>query len=165
MSNPQGGEANSLGLSIGATNLAGTRSGQPAVIRPSTLTLFPYSPPEVGDPTTTDQGLRLTGFVDRVGDTVPLVAADGSKHRSERLVAAAVDAMTHAAANGAPVSEMAVTVPAHWRPAVVDALRAALRESVGDCNRPRSITLPGIGQIGVHDDTRRLQQSCSTRFS
>jgi putative transposase len=29
---------------------------------------------------------------------------------------------------------------------------------VGDDNRPRSITLPGIGQIGVHDDTRRLRR-------
>ena len=29
---------------------------------------------------------------------------------------------------------------------------------VGDSSRPRSITLPGIGQIGVHDDTRRLRR-------
>ena len=29
---------------------------------------------------------------------------------------------------------------------------------VGDNNRPRSITLPGIGQIGVYDDTRRLRR-------
>ena len=29
---------------------------------------------------------------------------------------------------------------------------------VGDNNRVRSITLPGIGQIGVHDDTRRLRR-------
>ena len=29
---------------------------------------------------------------------------------------------------------------------------------VGDNNRPRSVTLPGIGQIGVHDDTRRLRR-------
>jgi putative transposase len=28
---------------------------------------------------------------------------------------------------------------------------------VGDNNRPRSITLPRIGRIGVHDDTRRLR--------
>ena len=28
---------------------------------------------------------------------------------------------------------------------------------IGDSQRPRSITLPGIGQIGVHDDTRRLR--------
>jgi putative transposase len=29
---------------------------------------------------------------------------------------------------------------------------------VGDDNRPRSIMLPGIGQIRVHDDTRRLRR-------
>jgi putative transposase len=29
---------------------------------------------------------------------------------------------------------------------------------VGDNNRPRSVTLPGIGQIGVFDDTRRLRR-------
>ena len=29
---------------------------------------------------------------------------------------------------------------------------------VGDRDRPRSITLPGIGPIGVHDDTRRLRR-------
>ena len=29
---------------------------------------------------------------------------------------------------------------------------------VGDNNRPRSVTLPGIGRIGVHDDTRRLRR-------
>ncbi len=28
---------------------------------------------------------------------------------------------------------------------------------VGERNRARSVTLPGIGQIGVHDDTRRLR--------
>ena len=33
---------------------------------------------------------------------------------------------------------------------------AAIR--VGDNNRLRSVTLPGIGQIGVHDDTRRLRR-------
>jgi putative transposase len=29
---------------------------------------------------------------------------------------------------------------------------------VGDNDRPRSVTLPGIGQIGVHDDTRPLRR-------
>jgi putative transposase len=33
---------------------------------------------------------------------------------------------------------------------------AAIR--VGDNNRPRSVTLPGIGLIAVHDDTRRLRR-------
>jgi putative transposase len=41
---------------------------------------------------------------------------------------------------------------------------------IGDNNRPRSVTLPGIGEIAVHDDTRRLRRmlangrkSCSPR--
>ena len=34
--------------------------------------------------------------------------------------------------------------------------RSAIR--VGDNNCPRSVTLPGIGQIAVHDDTRRLRR-------
>jgi putative transposase len=29
---------------------------------------------------------------------------------------------------------------------------------VGENDRPRSVTLPGIGQVGVHDDTRRLRR-------
>jgi putative transposase len=29
---------------------------------------------------------------------------------------------------------------------------------VGDSSRPRSVTLPGVGQIAVHDDTRRLRR-------
>ncbi len=36
---------------------------------------------------------------------------------------------------------------------------AAIR--VGDNNRPRSVTLPGMGAIGVHDDTRRLRRMLS----
>jgi putative transposase len=34
--------------------------------------------------------------------------------------------------------------------------RSAIR--VGDRDRPRSVTLPGIGQIAVHDDTRRVRR-------
>jgi putative transposase len=29
---------------------------------------------------------------------------------------------------------------------------------IGDNDRPRSVTLPGIGAVGVHDDTRRLRR-------
>ena len=34
--------------------------------------------------------------------------------------------------------------------------QAAIR--VGEGGRPRSVTLPGIGQIAIHDDTRRLRR-------
>ena len=117
MSNPQGATGNSLGLAIGATNLAGTGEGQRPVVRPAAVTI--------------ECGLVLTGFVDRVGDPVPLVAQDGSQHRPEILLAQALDGLARSAANGAPVSVVGVTVPAHWRPQVVEALRAALRSMPG----------------------------------
>jgi hypothetical protein len=112
MLNSPGIHGQSLGLSVGATNLAGTRDGQTAVIRPAELTLH---------------GQRLTGFVDRVGDPVPLIAPDGSKYRPEGLLADALGAMAHAVTAGMPVADVAVTVPAHWRASVVDTLRRNLR--------------------------------------
>ncbi len=88
MLNSPGNHGHSLGLSVGATNLAGTRGGHTAVIRPAELTLH---------------GQRLTGFVDRVGDPVPMVAPDGSKYRSEELLADAPEAAAERApAQGAP---------------------------------------------------------------
>ena len=122
MSNPQGGKGNSLGLAIGATNLAGTGDGRRPVVRPATVTL--------------DGGHTLTGFVDRVGDPIPMVAQDGSRHRAEMLLAEALDGVARGAAIGAPVSEVAITVPAHWRPPVVDSLRAALRTKPGLSKSP-----------------------------
>lgn len=38
---------------------------------------------------------------------------------------------------------------------------AAIR--IGDNDRPRSVTLPGIGAVGVHDDTRRLRRMLGNR--
>lgn len=122
MSNPQGGKGNSLGLAVGATNLAGTGDGQRPVVRPAAVTL--------------EQGLTLTGFVDRVGDPVPMVAQDGSQHRPEVLLTEALDGLARSAANGAPVSEVAVTVPAHWRAPVVDSLRTALQSKPGLSRSP-----------------------------
>lgn len=91
-----------LGLSIGTTNLVATRSGQPPVTRRSVLTLWANRPAEVGvpsqnpeltSPNLTQAGLVLRGFVERVGDPVPLVATDGSAHRGETLLTAALDAI------------------------------------------------------------------------
>jgi hypothetical protein len=115
MLNPPGHHRHSLGLSVGATNIAGTRDGHSAAIHPAEVT---------------SQGRRLTGFVDRVGDPVPLVAPDGSKHNSERLVAEALGAMADALTHGMPVSETAVAVPAHWSAPVVDALRRRLGDGM-----------------------------------
>ncbi|MEE6166430.1 MULTISPECIES: Hsp70 family protein [unclassified Mycolicibacterium] len=111
-----------LGLSIGTTNLVAAREGRPPVVRRSILTLFADRAPEVGE--YGGQGLALTGFVERVGDPVPIVAADGSQHRGELALAEALDAMARAAGGGSPVT---IAVPAYWGPAAVGALRGALR--------------------------------------
>ena len=120
--------SDSLGLSIGMTNLVAARIGRAPVMRRSVLTLFNDRAPEVGVPgenvTVNQPGLVLSGFVERVGDPVPLVAADGSPHRGERVLVEALDAMARTVGGGAPI---AIAVPAHWGPGTVGALRGALR--------------------------------------
>ena len=118
-----------LGLSIGATNLVAARVGRPPVMRRAVLTLFADRAPEVGvaaeNPALNQPGVVLTGFVERVGDPVPLVAEDGSSHRGERVLVEALDAMADTVGGGQPV---AIAVPAHWGPATIGALRGALRD-------------------------------------
>src|SRR5690348_3438391 len=121
--------SDSLGLSIGATNLVAARIGRPPVMRRAVLTVFRDRAPEVGvaaeNPALTQPGVTLTGFVERVGDPVPLIAQDGSSHRAERVLAEALDAMARTVGGGQPV---AIAVPSYWGPAVVGALRGAIRE-------------------------------------
>src|SRR3984893_2632270 len=123
--------SDSLGLSIGMTNLVAARIGRAPVMRRSVLTFFNDRAPEVGWPTENpaypnvhNRGLVLSGFVERVGDPVPLVTADGSPHRGERVLVEALDSMARTVGSGAPI---AIAVPAHWGPATVGALRGALR--------------------------------------
>ncbi|MGB3357104.1 MAG: molecular chaperone, partial [Mycobacterium sp.] len=111
-----------LGLSIGMTHLVAARVGRPPVMRRSILTVFNNRAPEVGapgeNPNLTEPGLVLSGFVERVGDPVPLVAADGTAHRGEQVLAEALDAMARSVDGGSPV---AIAVPAHWGPGAVGA--------------------------------------------
>jgi Hsp70 protein len=100
-----------LGLSIGTTNLVAARVGNPPVTRRSVLPMA---------------GQVLSGFVERVGDPVPLIADDGTAYRAELLMVEALDAMvTEVGADaGSPV---AIAVPAHWNGATLRALRDAMR--------------------------------------
>src|SRR5215211_5969379 len=120
-----------LGLSIGTTNLVAARVGLPPVTRRSQLTLFSDRTPEVGvsseNATPPDAGTVIGGFVERLGDAIPLVAADGSTYHAEQLVADALDAMIYTVGGPAAQSEVAIAVPAHWGPGVLDALRGGLR--------------------------------------
>ncbi|OBI92013.1 Hsp70 family protein [Mycobacterium sp. 1245805.9] len=113
-----------LGLSIGAANLVAVRSGSAPVVRSSVLTLFEHRPTEIGlpeeNPNLSEPGLVLRGFVERVGDRAPLVAADGTKYLGEVLTVEAIEAMARTVGYGTPVT---VAVPAYWSEAQTAALR------------------------------------------
>jgi hypothetical protein len=113
-----------LGLSIGAANLVAARADRDPVIRRSVLTLFDQRPSEVGlpqdNPDPAEHGLVMWGFVERVGDRTPLVAADGTKYLGDALTVEALEAMARTVGYGAPVT---IAVPAHWSPEQSAALR------------------------------------------
>jgi hypothetical protein len=135
----------SLGLSIGATNLAAV-TAELAITRRPVLTLFRQRPPEVGvpseNPRLDEPGLVMAGFVDRVGDPSAIMAADGSVHRSEALATGGLRALAYTATGGRPLPEgVAVTYPAHWGPKATDALGSALSRVSEWSSHARPLTL------------------------
>ena len=124
-----------LGLSIGTTNLVAARNGSPPVTRRAVLTLYPHCAPKIGlfvdDPPLNEPGTLMRGFVERIGDSVALVSADGSAHDPDLLMVEALDAMVLAAGADVASSEISIAVPAYWKPATVQALRNGLRTHLG----------------------------------
>jgi hypothetical protein len=98
-----------MGLSIGTTNLVAARVGNPPVMRRSVLSV---------------SGVPVSGFVERVGDPIPVVTADGTSHLADELVVEAIAAMV----GNDPTPQVAVAVPAHWTGATLRALRTAMRK-------------------------------------
>jgi actin-like ATPase involved in cell morphogenesis len=134
-----------LGLSIGATNLAAVTADR-AVTRKPVLTLYRQRPPEVGvpseNPKLNEPGLVISDFVDRVGDSGGIAAADNTTHRSETLIADALRALAYTATDGRALPDaVAVTHPAHWDPAAVNAVRLALGR-VSEWSGGRLVLLP-----------------------
>lgn len=102
------------GLSVGATTLAAVSPTRARTARP----------------VLTRAGQPLGGFVDRVGDPVGIVAADGSVHSAATLLAQALRDLALATTAGAALPEsVAVAYPGHWKPGQVEALRRALRRT------------------------------------
>lgn len=116
-----------LGLSIGVANLVAARAGSAPVARTPVLTLFDNRQSEVGLPeensNLTEPGVVLRGFVERVGDPSPLVAADGTKYLGQALTIEALEAMARTVGYGTPIT---VAVPAYWSQNQVAALRQEL---------------------------------------
>jgi len=115
----------SLGLSLGVANLVAAREGGTPVVRKSVLTVYDQRASEVGlpeeNPNPTEPGLVMRGFVERVGDRAPLVAADGTKYLGEALTVEALEVMARTVGYGTPVT---VAVPAYWSEGQYAALRA-----------------------------------------
>jgi hypothetical protein len=124
-----------LGLSIGTTNLVAACNGSPPVTRRAVLTLYPHCAPKVGapaeDPSLIEPGMPMSGFVERIGDSVALVSSDGSTHDPDLLMVEALDAMVAAAGADSGSSEISIAVPAYWKPGKIQALRNGLRTHVG----------------------------------
>ena len=119
-----------IGMSVGATTLAAVTADRSITRRP-VLTLYPDRSSKVGVPTENpdigDPGLVITDFVNQVGAAQPVLAADGSAHRGEQLLADALRALAYGATEGRPLPPaVAVSYPAHWAATAVDALHAAL---------------------------------------
>lgn len=132
-----------LGLSVGATNLAAVTADH-ALTRKPVLTLYRQRSPEVGvpseNPQLNERGLVITDFVQRVGDSDGIVAADGTTHRSEALLADGLRALAFAATHGHTLPEkVAVTYPAHWGAPAVDSLSSALSRLAEWSNRPPAL--------------------------
>ncbi len=139
------GRGPALGLSIGATNLAAVTADN-AITRKPVLTLYRQRPPEVGvpseNPRLNEPGLVITDFVDRVGGPTGIVAADGSLHRSEALIADGLRALAYAATGGSALPQsVAVTYPAHWPDTAVETLGAALSRVSEWSNRAHPLVL------------------------
>lgn len=124
-----------LGLSVGATNLVAARPDSNAIVRRAEVTWG----------TTV-----LTGFVERFGDPVPIVAADGSVHAGDRLVVEALTDLSRAM--GRP-QRTCVAVPAHWHGNLVDRMRALLPDAIVTSDAVAALTAlrthPGLPARGV----------------
>src|SRR5271163_359781 len=133
-----------LGLSIGATNLAAVTADH-GITRKPVLTLYRQRPPEVGvpseNPRLDEPGLVITDFVDRVGDPIGIVAADGSVHHGEALVVDGLRALASAVGGRTLSESVAVAYPAHWGSTAVDALGAAVSRVAQRSHRALPLTL------------------------
>lgn len=137
-----------LGLSIGTTNLVAARVGNQPVSRRSVLTLSTDRTPQVGVPES-GPGVALGGFVERVGDPVPLVAPDGASYPADTLLVEALDAMVELV--GGPSEQLAIAVPAHWGAPTLRALRNALRHnpSLSRDGRPARLIPDAVASLAA----------------
>ncbi|MGB0970323.1 MAG: hypothetical protein ACPGVG_05090 [Mycobacterium sp.] len=136
-------------------------TGRTPVVRRAVLTKYPRRAPEVGlavgpasqDPPSGEDGVVIGGFVERVGDPVPLIAPNGSMHRGEDLTAEALAALVRSASPTRVPDVCGVAVPAHWPSAAVEAMGRALPQMLVMSDAFAALTAlqahPGLPARGV----------------
>lgn len=113
-----------LGLSVGSNTLAAV-SADRSVTRRAAIRV---------------NGSWITDFVDRVGDPVGIVAADGSSHCPEVLLAGELRSLARDVTGGERMPhDVAIAYPAHWHAPAVEALRRAIHRSPDWPVEPRLI--------------------------
>lgn len=108
------GQRPPLGLSVGSNTLAAVSADRSVTRRPAVRV----------------NGSWITDFVDRVGDPVGILAADGSSHPAEVLLADALRSLVREVTGGERMPRnVAIAYPAYWPARAVEALGRALRRS------------------------------------
>ena len=152
--------ATSLGISLGTGNLYAVPGPEAVPVRHSAvLTIWPTAPdgggsaPEGGTATENPRlrpgGLTITGFIDRLGDPVPITAPDGGAHAAESLTADAIRSIARAATGGFPTASTAVVAYPGWWPG--DRV-AALRDTLGEQVLLESDIRCALAELGQHPD-------------
>ncbi|KIM17162.1 hypothetical protein QV65_07720, partial [Rhodococcus erythropolis] len=107
-----------LGISIGSATLVAVTDGSTGetqqVRLPSALQL--------------DDGTVITGFVERVGDPIPILAADGTEYRGESLAATAVGALV-GQAGGEEGPAVVLAHPVGWNRHTARTMESALDDA------------------------------------
>ncbi|MGU3291678.1 Hsp70 family protein [Williamsia sp. M5A3_1d] len=119
-----------LGMKVGATMsvaVSSTPSGTyDALVRPTALDVAPGREPVLASArqdADSAGSARLSGFTERVGDPVALVADDGRRFSGEDLYATALACL--ATESRSDATSIVVTCPNGWQPHAIDAVRTA----------------------------------------
>ncbi|WP_165448929.1 Hsp70 family protein [Nocardia cyriacigeorgica] len=129
-----------LGITVGSANsvaVLASRDGEPGIdsaavlTHPTVLRLVPGAPALFGseaiDSGRHAPGVRIDGFVSRVGDPVPMLADDGTSHTASDLVTTAIARLVDEAADAG--ATVVACHPAHWTAHTVSVLRTALDDA------------------------------------
>ncbi|GAB16781.1 hypothetical protein GOEFS_014_00230 [Gordonia effusa NBRC 100432] len=119
-----------LGVAIGAGNLIAAAHPGAATRWTTQLSVAPHVAPEAGlpeeNPRVRPDGMVLTGFVERVGDPVPISGPGGQSFPAAQLTVDAVKSLVRSQLTGGETSPaLVLACPAYWSDSARDQFAAA----------------------------------------